>query len=415
MDWRKILIVVVFVGVTLGLGYFMYYVFFRPTPTAIVNAPTNAAITPGGLNRAPTGPPTPTTVTVTPTQLLAPSLTPPPQLPPEVSSVAEGGSTWIGTLVDKSVSGATLSSNGKDVAYYDQNAGKFYRVDENGNVSRLTDKVFNNVQKVTWSPSTDKAILEFPDSSKILFDFTTQKQYTLPKYWQDFSFSPDGAQIAGKSIGVDPNNRWLITANPDGTGVKTIEPLGANESKVQVSWSPNNQVIATSDTGEALGFDSRQILLIGQNHENFPGLTVEGLGFQSEWSTTGDKLLYSVYNSTSGYKPVLWVTDAQGDSIGANRHSLQINTWADKCSFSNNTTLYCAVPQTMETGAGFQPDMFTSVPDSFYKIDLTTGLKSLVATPYGSFSAENVMVSSDGNYLTFTNNITGQLQRVQLK
>lgn len=415
MNWRKILSVVIFVVATLGLGFLMYYVFFRPTPLA-VNAPVvNEAVIPGGLPRAPTGPPTPTEVTVTPAQILAPSLTPPPQLPPEISSVAKGGSTWIGTLVDKSVANATLSSSGKDVAYYDKNEGKFYRVDQNGNIAQLSNKIFQNVEKVTWDPATDKAILEFPDGANVLFDFTTQKQFTLPKYWKDFSFAPDGTQIAGKSIGVDPDNRWLFISNPDGSEVRAVEPLGDNEDKVEVSWSPNNQIIATSRTGQAMGFDRQQILLIGKNHENFPGLTVEGLGFQSKWSTTGDRLLYSVYNSTSDYKPTLWITDAQGDNIGANRRGLQINTWANKCSFSDRTTLYCAIPQTMETGAGFQPNLFSSVPDSFYKIDLTTGLKSLVATPYGSVAAQNVMVSSDGRYLTFTNNQTGRLERIQLK
>ncbi|MBI5072116.1 hypothetical protein HZB93_04505 [Candidatus Falkowbacteria bacterium] len=415
MDWRKILIVVAFVAVTLGIGFLMYYVFFRPTTPPVVTPITNEVVTPGGLGRALEGPPTPVEVTSTPTQILAPSLTPPPQLPKEISSVAKGGVTWVGTLVNKPINNATLASNGKDIAYYDKNVGKFYRVDENGNVSQLSDKTFQNVEKVTWTNATDKAILEFPDGANVVFDFTSQKQFTLPKHWEGFSFSPDGTEIAGKSIGIDPDNRWLFTSNPDGTGVKAIEPLGDNGDKVEVNWSPNNQIIVTSRTGQAMGFERQQILLIGQNHENFPGLTVEGQGFQSEWSKTGDRLLYSVYNSSSEYKPVLWVTSAQGDNIGANRRSLQINTWADKCSFSDDTTLYCAVPQTMETGAGFQPDLFSSVPDSFYRVDLTTGLKSLVAVPYGSFTASNVMVSADGRYLTFTNSQTGRLERIQIK
>jgi hypothetical protein len=415
MDWKKILIVAVFIVVTLGIGYLMYYVFFRPT-APIVNAPiTNEVVTPGGLGRALEGPPTPIEVSATQTQILAPSLTPPPQLPPEISSVAKGDITWVGTLVDKQVSNSKLASNGKDISYYDSFDGKFYRVDENGNIVQLSDKTFKNVEKVSWSPTTDRAILEFPDGANVLFDFTSEKQYTLPQHWEGFSFSPNGDQIAGKSIGIDPDNRWLFVANPDGSGVKAIEPLGNNADKVEVNWSPNNQVIATSRTGQAMGFERQQILLVGQNHENFPGLTVEGQGFQSEWSTTGDRLLYSVYNSASDYKPLLWIVNAQGDNIGAGRRSLAVNTWADKCTFADNDTVYCAVPQTMETGAGFQPELFSSIPDSFYKIDLTTGLRSLVAVPYGSFTAENVAVTSDGGYLTFTNSRTGRLERLQLQ
>jgi Tol biopolymer transport system component len=414
MDRKKILIGALFIAVTIGLGYLLYFMFFRPTPPVAeitppaVNAPT------GVLPRAPTAPPRPTEVIVPPALVLAPSITPPPQLPPEVSSVARGGSTWVGTLVDKPVSGAILAENGKDIAYYDKTDGKFYKVDENGNATALSDKTFSNAENIAFAPDTNKAIVEFPDGANVFFDFTTQKQVTLPKHWKDFTFSPDSTQIAGKSIGVDPNNRWLFTSNPDGSGVEAIEPLGNNESKVEVTWSPNNQIIATSRTGQAMGFDRQQILLIGKNHENFPGLTVEGLGFKSQWSNNGDHLLYSVYSSSSDYKPTLWIVGAQGDNIGAGRKSLAINTWADKCTFSDDTTVYCAVPQTLDRGAGFQPDLFSGVPDSFYKIDLTTGLKSLVATPYGSFSAKNPMISEDGKYITYTNQQTGVLERIQL-
>jgi Tol biopolymer transport system component len=415
MDRRKILVAALFVAVTVGLGYLLYFMFFRPTPTEVEIPAGNVNVGAGALPRAITSPPRPIETLVSPAAVLAPSITPPPQLPAEVSSVAHGGSTWIGTLVNKSVSAARLSSNGSDIAYYDKTDNKFYRVDENGNATALSDKTFPNAENISFAPDTNKAIVEFPDGANVFFDFTTQKQVTLPKHWKDFTFSPDSTQIAGKSMGVDPDNRWLFISNPDGSGVQAIEPLGDNESKVDVTWSPNNQVIATSRTGQAMGFDRQQILLIGKNHENFPGLTVEGLGFKSQWSKNGDHLLYSVYNSSSDYKPTLWLVGAQGDNIGAGRKSLAINTWADKCTFSDDATVYCAVPQTMDRGAGFQPDLFGSVPDSFYKIDLSTGLKSLVATPYGSFSAKNPMVSADGKYLTYTNQQTGVLERIQLK
>lgn len=416
MDRRKILTVVIFIAATAGLGYLLYFVFFRPTPPPTGVTPIENVNAPGGaLPRAITAPPTPTEAIVPPSAALTPSITPPPVLPPQVSAIARGDVTWVGTLVNASTSAAHLSSNGTDVAYYDATDGKFYRVDESGNATSLSDKTFPNAENIAWAPNTDKAIVEFPDGANVLFDFTTQKQVTLPKHWQDFDFSPDGTQIAGKSIGTDPDNRWLFVSNPDGSGVQAVEPLGDNADKVHISWSPNNQIIATSATGQAMGFDRQQILLVGKNHENFPGLTVEGLGFESTWSTTGSRLLYSVYNSGSDYKPTLWIVGAEGDNIGAGRKSLSLNTWADKCTFSDDTTVYCAVPQSLDRGAGFQPDLFSGVPDSFYKVDLTTGLKSLVATPYGSFSAKNPMVSEDGKYLTYTNQITGRLERIQLK
>src|SRR3989338_2714976 len=56
------------------------------------------------------------------------------------------------------------------------------------------------------------------------------------------------------------------------------------------------------------------------------------------WSTEpvdpdGQSLLYSVSSPASEYKPALWIANAAGDSIGENRRSLGLNTWADKCAF----------------------------------------------------------------------------------
>lgn len=416
MNWKKIFAVIGFVAVVLGMGYMLYYIFFRPAAPPVVNAPPVNVPT-GQLPTALPGVPQPIAVPVTPTALVpgAPIVTPPSTLPPQVGTIAKGGSTWSATLTSAAATNVTMTSDGQNLQYYDPAEGKFYRVTPDGQTTLLTDKVFRNVSKVDWSPDANKSILEFPDGSNVLFDFSTQKQVTLPKHWQNFDFSPDSNQIAGLSIGTDPSSRWLFTANSDGSSPQLVEPLGNNADKVQVSWSPNNQIIATSRTGEPQGFDSQMILMVGKNGENFKGLVVEGWGFDYKWSPSGARMLYNVYNSASDYKPVLWISDAQGDSIGANRKNLTINTWANKCTYSDESTIYCAVPQTMEQGAGMVPSMSDNVPDNFYKVDLKTGLKTLIATPYTAATAKNVSVSADGKYLFFTDQATGKINRIQLK
>jgi hypothetical protein len=428
--WKKILLIIGFIAITLGLGYLLYYFFFRPLPPLPIcgngicekgedttTCPTDCpAAPPARLPTAKPGVPTPVEVTPAPALPAAPPIiTPPTPLPPEVSTIAKGGTTWVATLTSVPVLGMSLAGDGKNLVFYDGAAGKFYRSTPEGTLTLMSDKTFYNVAKINWAPNTDKAILEYPDGSNILFDFTTQKQVTLPKHWQDFDFSPDGNQIVGKSIGLTPESRWLFVANPDGSNVRAIEPLGENADKVQVAWSPNNQIIATSRTGEPQGFDRQEILLVGLHGENFKSLTVEGWGFDYQWSTIGDRMLYSVYNSASDYKPLLWIVDAQGDNIGNNRRSLGINTWASKCAFADNNTVYCAVPQTLERGYGMMPELADTIPDVFYKIDLTTGLKTPVANPYGTFTADRVTVSADGKYLYFTDKASGRVNRIQLK
>lgn len=432
MNWKKILAVIGFVGVVIGLGYLLYFFFFRPlaAPPAAVcgnnvcetgenytNCPDDCPAPPE-VRLPPAKPGVPEPVEIAPPPALpaiAPILTPPAPLPPEVSTIARGGSTWVATLTEAKADGISLAGDGKNLVYYDKTAGKFYRSTPDGQLTALSDKTFFEVEKINWAPNTDKAILEYPDGSNILFDFTTQKQVTLPKHWEEFDFSPDGNQIVGKSIGLTPEARWLIVANPDGSNARAIEPLGENADKVQVAWSPNNQIIATSRTGEPQGIDRQEILLVGLHGENFKSLIVEGWGFEYQWSSAGDRMLYSVYNSASDYKPLLWIVDAQGDAIGNNRRSLGINTWAEKCAFADNQTVYCAVPQTLKRGYGMMPELADNIPDSFYKIDLTTGLKTPMAVPYGNFTADRVMVSADGQYLYFTDKSTGRVQRIQLK
>jgi len=417
MNWKKILTVIGFVAVTVGLGYLLYFVFLRkaaPPPTAVVppvNAPPAA-----GLPVALPGVPAPTAApvpAVLPTA--APILKPPTPLPPIVSEIAKGGLTWTATLTDRPITNLKLAPDGKNLQYYDSAEGKFYRITQDGKTTLLSDKIFPSVAKASWSPDANKAILEFPDGANVLFDFSTQKQVTLPQHWEQFDFSPDSSQIAGLSIGTDINNRWLFVSNSDGSNSQPIEPIGDNADKIKVSWSPNNQIVATARTAPPMGFDQQMIIMVGKNGENFKGLVVDGWGFDYKWSPTGKRMLYNAYNSNSGYKPLLWISDAQGDSIGANRKNLQINTWAEKCAYADENTVYCAVPQTMEEGAGMLPNLNDTVPDDFYKIDMKTGLKSLVATPYVGVTADNVSVSGDGTYMFFTDKATGKLNRIQLK
>ena len=177
--------------------------------------------------------------------------------------------------------------------------------------------------------------------------------------------------------------------------------MGNNANKVTVDWSPNRQVVALSRTGAPLGADRQEVLMVGLNGENFRSLIVEGRGFQSQWSTAGQQLLYSAYSARSEFKPELWITDAVGDSIGANRRPLQLNTWAEKCAFANERTLYCAVPNRLEIGAGFQPTLSDNTPDTLYKIDLNTGLKTPIQLDTAHV-INKVFVSPNGRTLHFT-------------
>lgn len=407
MDKKRILLIILFILVTLGIAFALYYVFFKaPTvPTEVVITPTNVA--PGALPGAPSGLP--------PAAIVIPTAPSPVTPLPTVSSVAQGGLTKVTTLYSNTTISPTLAADGSNLNFYNPIEGKFYRITTDGKTQPLSDKTFFDVQKITWAPNSDKAILEYPDSSKTLYDFNQGKQVTLPKHWTGFSFSSQGDKILAKSVATDPNNRWLIVANPDGTNAEPIIALGENQDKVIVKWSPDGGVAALSDTGFAQGIGRKQIIPIGLNGENYNPLLIEGFDFQPKWSTNGDTLLYSTYSADTNYNPTLWLTNAKGGDMGTGRHKLNIDTWADKCVFSNATTLYCAVPQDLQEGMGLVPSLSSNSVDQLYKIDLTTNIKTLIAKTETTYSMRDLVVSKDGSTLYFVDNNSDQLQKINLK
>lgn len=409
MDRRKLIFITLFSLAILAIAYGLYYFFFRSPVTQLVETPAQVGVGTGaptaGLPTAKVGTPGTTTPTVPSTTV---------SLPP-IAQVAAGGLTAAPTVTAGAVMQPALAAGGQKLNFYDPDKGKFYRVGPDGQPQLMSNTSFYNVSKITWSKQNDKGIIEYPDSSKILFDFKTGKQVTLPKHWQDFDFSSQTDQIAAKSIGTDPENRWLMTANSDGSGAKAVLPLGENADKVHVSWSPAGSVLGFSETGKALGLTRQEIIPLGANRETFRPLVVEGRDFRSHWSTSGDKLVYSVYNSDNNFAPTLWITNAQGDQMGTGRRKLNVATWADKCAFVDNDNVICAVPQNLPTGAGLQPEIAKDYPDSLYKIDLSTGAKSLLATTEDKISMGNLTVSKDKSTLYFTDNNTGVLRTMKLQ
>jgi hypothetical protein len=393
---KRILMIIGLLLVTALLAFALYYLFKKAGPLAQIPGGQVATTTPGGAlppsgGRATTTGPGGVGTTTLPSAGYIPGVQPSYYRAEPVTKITEEKTTY-----------PSLGSGGA-MRYYNARDGKFYHVMADGTLKALSDSVFYNVKNVTWAKAADKAVIEYPDGSKIVYNFETQKQVTLPKHWEDFSFSSDSKQITAKAIGLSPENRWLVTTNDDGTGTKIIEAMGDNQDKVTIDWSPSRQTLAFSQTGHALGIYRKEILLVGQNHENFKSLIVEGLGFESSWSPTGKKVLYSVYSPRSDLKPELWISNSYGQDIGSGRLSLELNTWSDKCAFADDSTLYCAVPRSLPQGAGISPAIAAGTPDDLYRIDLKSGLKTTIPTG-GDYSMQNMSFDPTNNRLLFTDN-----------
>lgn len=402
---QKILVISGFILVIIGVAFGLYYMFFRKPATApITSPPISEAPATGG--------------TLPSTNIAGERIVGKPTIPGTlpVSKIAKGGITSTTALTLTNVQSPVLAADGKTMNFFNPADGKFYNVDADGKMRALLPKSYPNAQSIVWSPSSDKAVLEFPDGSNVSVNLQTGKSVTLPAHWEDFDFSPNGEGLATKSIGIDPSNRWLILSSPDGSKTESIAALGNNQDKVQVSWSPNDQVVAFSATGDVQsGFGRKQILAIGKNEENLPGLIVEGFSFEPLWSTSGKKILYSTSGPSSNYLPQVWVTDGESNTLGQNRKSLPLQTWADKCTFTDDDTAYCAVPQNLPAGAGLQRQLAAGLPDTLYKVNTKSGQTSVVAVPENRTSMKNLSVSADSKYLFYQNARTGALEKMLLK
>ncbi|KKW36848.1 MAG: hypothetical protein UY81_C0011G0003 [Candidatus Giovannonibacteria bacterium GW2011_GWA2_53_7] len=406
---KRIFVILGFVLVTASIATALYVVFFQGPSSDF--APVPPSETPSSEG---TGEGLPSAGEGTPT-VVSPEDRAPGALP-EASPVADGGVTKTEAITTGRVVAPTLASDGVSMAYYDRTDGRFYTVTDEGEVERLSDKMFPKAETVSWNKTGDKAAIEFPDGSNVIYDFEDEKQTTLPSHWEDFSFSPVTNELVAKSIGLDPNNRSIVITSTDGSRTRAVAALGNNADKVTLDWSPNNQVIAFSDTGPTVsGFGRKMILPIGKNSENLPGITVEGINFKSQWSPQGNHLLFSSAGAEDDYRPMLWVVAGDPNAIGQQRRRLGLNTWADKCTFADNRTLYCAVPQALGPNTGLQRALADNVADSIYRVNIETGVTERVAIPEKAQSIDSLTVSQDGKRLFFTNHETGVLQQIQLK
>lgn len=406
MNIKKILIVIGFVAFVSAIAFAIYWVFFKPlsntgpggTPDFVPgNIPGIASGTPNVVDNG--------NDTILPWQ---------DYFDNDVSPVANGGLTEVKRVTSNSVSGITSGTYG--LQYYDKNDQKFYRLNEEGKPIVLSDEKFYGVEQVTWEKTGEKAILEYPDGSNILYNFKTGKQVTLPRELEEFSFNGSANQIVAEWVGDSEENNWLITANDDGSRMRLIEPIGDQSHNVQVAVSPDNQVAALFR--EYIDDQRQEVFPLGFNKENLKSFVVAGAGFESKWSDDGQNLIYNVYNKESNYNPTLWVTSGSTGNLGDIKVSLNLQTWAEKCTFSNTGSIICAVPQGLPRGSGLVPEIASDYRDNFYSVDLSTGAKTLLASPVGEgglYSASDLFVSNDGSILYFTDTNSGILQSIRLR
>jgi len=420
LDYKKIILAILILIVTLGLLFGLVWLFFlrdngvEPTEQVVTVTPGGTlpisgsgdgvnVVGPGGRLTGETP------VTVDDFYDADGNL--------RLAEIANGSITVVNSLLDEVVS--DINASGVGLSFLSGEDNKFYYLGSDGKKILLSQEAFPFVDEVVWSNDSNKIVLSYPDGSNIYYDFTKNKKVSLPAGAENFSFDSNSDNIAYKFVNNTSENNWLVVTDIQNNQMLPVEHLGDNGGSVQVSWSPNNQVVALYH--EATGLASEEVFFLGLNDENFRSLKVNGSNFKGIWSPGGDRILYHVINPDNNYNPLLAIADANGDNIGNHNFILGLTTWVDKCTFaSDNTTVYCAVPVNLPTGAGMYPELVNKSEDVFYKIDLVTGVSTLIAYPVLSaeldkFQVNKLLVSEDGTKLYFWDNWTEKIYSMRLR
>ncbi len=411
LDYKKIAIMVGFILICLVLIYFIYRIFFATSEPDINDTlPDFAGV--GALPDVDVS----RTGTLRDTEVEQEDA----RRIDDVDDVARGGFTSVVTVSDARVLDPAPTRDGRGIAYYDPRDGKFYRLSADGKQKTLmTDERFYAVESVTWAPNNESAVIEYPDGSNIIYDFTKRKSTTLPKEVVDPAFSEDSDQLVFKIDSSNPDDNWIVVTDNRTGSTQLVEPVGENGEDVQTMFSPDDRVVAVYST--PVGINKEEVYFIGKQGENLKSMFVNGLNFKGMYTPDGTRMLYHVISTVNGFVPELWVADVQGANTGRNMFDLGLNTWIDKCTISKNAYIvYCAVPDALPDGAGLSPRALETVSDLFYRIDLNTGLKRLIAIPSNEegnmdIAVTKIWLGEGERYLFFQDAYTDKVFRIKLK
>lgn len=414
INWKKIGLIILFLAVTILLAIALYFTFFRKSPVPVVIPPTPTF--PGGLPTIPGG------GVIIPGEEVPPGVLPPSVgiiVPPEagvapipsISVTANGGQVAPQKLVDTGAQFVNLASDGQALNYYDSTTGLFSKINPDGSLSLISSQVFRDLNNATWAPSSDKAVLEFQNGSKMIYNFATRQSYEIPSQFTDFSFSPDSKKIAAKDMKTNEEERWLVTVDDRGGNKQFLEHLGDNADRVKVQWNPNDKIIGTS--AKSIDNERSEVIFLTKDGTKLGKAIVQGRDLRYDYSEDGNRMVYSVWNPNSNFLPTLWVTSTNPNNIDQGRVNTGLNTWADKCTYYQNTTIYCAVPKQISQYSGILPSNNDS-PDDIYQINPDTGVSVKIAEPVFPVQIQNIKVSADGSTLFYTEQDSGAVNKIKL-
>ena len=317
-------------------------------------------------------------------------------------------------------SGAVFLKNKENqniLRFVDRAVGNVYEYipETQTSVNRVTNTTIPKIQETIWSSTGSKLILRYLENDtdtitsfagKIEADTSSSSTDSIGKISGSFLTSnigqlvsnPKGDKIFSLVDKSDRSGTYGFTSNFDGTNKKNI--FDSSILYWNISWPKENIITFTTKS------NSKDIgLLYFFNTQTYSMDRILGniIGLSTVVNNTADLVAYS-YSSNSSF--ALDVYDVK-NKISKN---FKISTLADKCIWGSNNIkiLYCAIPQSITEGD--YPEVWyqglTSFSDNIWELDIEKGTMTVLyesVTDGSTFDAINLNISSDDQYLSFSN------------
>lgn len=310
----------------------------------------------------------------------------------------------IKKVIDQSLMSPTLSADKQRILFFSEELNEFYQAELDGsNPETITSAGFNNVLDIKWGNSKDKAVVSFAGDDQlskrlIAFNLNDQSYNNLGQNVTEAAISPDGSKIVYLYVDEESDVSNLSTADFDGSKWKVIAPLKQNETKLL--WPSQFRFVVSAKPTSFQRTSLRSMDATGQNVRTIIGDTY---GITYRVSPDGNKIIYTS-TIARGRSLLLFVSDIDG----GNQKNLELQTSANKCAFAyDNKTVYCGVPHPGNIDYVVPDDYLEGkfvTEDSFYKIDIETGVKQKIADSVDfnfSYDVFDPFVSESGRAIYF--------------
>ncbi|MBU6388781.1 hypothetical protein KGQ72_02830 [Patescibacteria group bacterium] len=395
---RRALIIIAVVLVLLGIGAFVYFMFF--------SSPSGVAVAPGGTANLPVAGQTsagngPGGTTSTPG---SPASAPVP-VSARLVKISAGPVVPGEGVISKP--GLASSSPETTINYIERQSGNIFSYSTlTKALTRTSNKTIPGIESASWLPDASLAFVRYLSGA----NFSTINTYALstsssigfflPQNLVDIAVS--SANILTLASGVNGSTASL--ARTDGSHAATVfaTPL----SSLRASFAGKGQYLAFTKPSAALPGDAFLVDASGR----FSRIAGPNNGLVALASPSGKWLLVS-YTLGTGMQTEL-VNTATGEAL-----PLPVATIADKCVWTaDDAAIYCGIPVNPPSGFAYPDDWYqgaVSFNDRIWKIQVSGRYAELMLdfnketkTP---LDAESLAVDRANTTLVFVNKNDGSL------